>query len=97
MATLLAAMAPENPATNDVHPVRNPATGPYASRRYIYSPPASGRSGASSAYAHEGESAAEQPDQENRLSIGDEPGDENGHEENAAADDVRDNDRGGVQ
>ena len=29
----LAAMAPENPATNDVHPLRKPASGPYASRR----------------------------------------------------------------
>ena len=40
MATALAAMAPEKPATNEVHPVRNAAMGPYASRRYTYSPPA---------------------------------------------------------
>ena len=32
-ATALAATAPENPATNDVHPVRNAAPGPKASRR----------------------------------------------------------------
>ena len=32
-ATALAATAPENPATNDVHPVRNAAVGPNASRR----------------------------------------------------------------
>ena len=44
-----AAIAPENPATNDVHPVRNAASGPNASRRYTYSPPALGRSAASSA------------------------------------------------
>ena len=50
-ATALAAIAPEKPATNDVQPVRNPASGPYASRRYTYSPPAFGRSAASSAYA----------------------------------------------
>ena len=31
--TALAAIAPLNPATNDVHPVRKPASGPYASRR----------------------------------------------------------------
>jgi hypothetical protein len=29
----LAAIAPENPATNEVHPERNPASGPNASRR----------------------------------------------------------------
>ena len=28
-----AAMAPENPATNDVQPVKNPTVGPKASRR----------------------------------------------------------------
>ena len=44
-------MAPEKPATNDVQPVRNAASGPNASRRYTYSPPARGRSAASSAYA----------------------------------------------
>src|SRR5688572_4800970 len=47
----LAAIAPAKPAMNDVHPVMNPASGPYASRRYTYSPPARGRSAASSAYA----------------------------------------------
>src|SRR4051794_55213 len=48
--TALAAIAPENPATNDVQPVKNAAAGPNASRRYTYSPPAFGRSAASSAY-----------------------------------------------
>src|SRR5688572_12253384 len=47
----LAASAPAKPATNDVHPVMKPASGPYASRRYTYSPPARGRNAASSAYA----------------------------------------------
>src|SRR5688500_15264789 len=47
----LAAMAPVKPATNDVQPVRNAASLPNASRRYTYSPPARGRSAASSAYA----------------------------------------------
>src|SRR3979490_3151659 len=46
----LAAIAPENPATNDVHPVRKAASRPKAARRYTYSPPARGRSAASSAY-----------------------------------------------
>ena len=32
-ATALAAMAPENPAMNEVHPVRNAVSGPNASRR----------------------------------------------------------------
>jgi hypothetical protein len=32
-ATELAATAPEKPATNEVHPVRNAAPGPNASRR----------------------------------------------------------------
>src|SRR6185436_570085 len=50
-ATALAAMAPEKPATNDVQPVRNAASGPNASRKYTYSPPALGRSADSSAYA----------------------------------------------
>src|SRR5215831_8795501 len=36
---------------NDVHPVRNAAIGPYASRMYTYSPPACGRIAPSSAYA----------------------------------------------
>ena len=31
--TALAAIAPLKPATKDVHPVRNPASGPNASRR----------------------------------------------------------------
>src|SRR5436190_14228925 len=44
-------MAPEKPATNDVQPLRNPAAGPYAAHRYTYSPPALGRTAASSAYA----------------------------------------------
>src|SRR5437868_2860945 len=44
-------MAPEKPATNEVQPLRNPAAGPYAAHRYTYSPPALGRSAASSAYA----------------------------------------------
>ena len=44
-------MAPVNPATNEVQPVRNAASGPNASRRYTYSPPARGRSADSSAYA----------------------------------------------
>src|SRR5919204_745915 len=44
-------MAPEKPATNDVHPVRKAATRPNAASRYTYSPPARGRSAASSAYA----------------------------------------------
>src|SRR6476659_3941059 len=44
-------MAPEKPATNEVHPVRNAASGPNASRKYTYSPPARGRSAESSAYA----------------------------------------------
>ena len=48
-ATALAAIAPEKPATNDVQPLRNPASGPKASRKYTYSPPARGRSAASSA------------------------------------------------
>jgi hypothetical protein len=48
-ATELAAIAPEKPATNDVQPLRNPVSGPNASRRYTYSPPAFGRSAASSA------------------------------------------------
>src|SRR5215831_14434634 len=46
-----AAIAPLKPATNDVHPVRNAARLPNASRRYTYSPPASGCRAASSAYA----------------------------------------------
>src|SRR5204863_1208933 len=50
-ATALAAIAPEKPATNDVHPVRNAAIGPNASYKYTYSPPARGLSAASSAYA----------------------------------------------
>ena len=44
-------MAPEKPAMNDVHPVKNAAIGPNASRRYTYSPPARGRSADNSAYA----------------------------------------------
>src|SRR6185503_9401225 len=51
MMTALVAIAPEKPATNDVQPVRNAAASPKASRRYTYSPPARGRSAASSAYA----------------------------------------------
>src|SRR5687768_3296180 len=47
----LAAMAPVKPAMKDVHPVRNAARLPNASRRYTYSPPARGRNAASSAYA----------------------------------------------
>src|SRR6185295_4314809 len=47
----LAAIAPEKPATNDVQPLRKAAEGPYASRRYTYSPPACGLRAASSAYA----------------------------------------------
>jgi amino acid transporter len=39
----LAATAPANPATNEVHPVRNAASGPNPSRRYTYSPPDLGR------------------------------------------------------
>src|SRR5512145_1577201 len=49
--TALAARAPLKPATNEVQPVRKPARGPKASRRYTYSPPAFGLSAASSAYA----------------------------------------------
>src|SRR5258708_24859094 len=49
--TALAAIAPEKPATNDVQPVRKAASRPKAARRYTYSPPARGRSAASSAYA----------------------------------------------
>src|SRR5213593_4458907 len=45
------AIAPENPATNDVQPVRNAAPRPNAASRYTYSPPAFGRWTASSAYA----------------------------------------------
>src|SRR5438876_12423246 len=44
-------MAPENPATNEVQPVRNAARRPNAASRYTYSPPARGRNVASSAYA----------------------------------------------
>src|SRR6266850_7740887 len=49
--TALDAIAPENPATNDVQPVRKAAARPNAASRYTYSPPASGRITASSAYA----------------------------------------------
>src|SRR5262245_59497652 len=41
-------MAPENPAMNDVQPVRNAARRPKAASRYTYSPPALGRTAASS-------------------------------------------------
>src|SRR6476661_6924555 len=47
----LAAMAPVKPAINEVQPVRNAASRPNAASRYTYSPPALGRSPASSAYA----------------------------------------------
>src|SRR5688572_25549009 len=57
----LAAIAPAKPATNDVHPVMNPARGPYASRRYTYSPPARGRNAASSAYATAPKNASTPP------------------------------------
>src|SRR5262245_28093352 len=49
--TAPAAIAPEKPATNDVQPVRNAASRPNAASRYTYSPPALGRTVASSAYA----------------------------------------------
>ena len=49
MKNAFAAIAPENPATKDVQPVRNAATRPYAASRYTYSPPALGLSAASSA------------------------------------------------
>src|SRR6476620_4625779 len=51
MTIALAAIAPVKPATKDVHPVRNAASRPNAAFRYTYSPPARGRSAASSAYA----------------------------------------------
>src|SRR5688572_30012925 len=47
--TAAAAIAPENPAMNDVQPERNPAVSPNASRRYTYSAPPRGNRVASSA------------------------------------------------
>ena len=96
-ATALAAMAPENPATNDVHPLRNPVSGPKASRRYTYSPPAFGRSAASSAYAMAPAKASappSEPDQQDAPRTRDELRDDDRREEDATADDVR-HDNGG--
>src|SRR4029453_15968671 len=81
-------MAPENPATNDVQPVRNAASGPNASRKYTYSPPARGRSADSSAYAIAPANATRR-----RRHLRDDEGDE----KNAPADDVRHHDGGTIE
>ena len=79
--------------------MRNAATGPNAARRYTYSPPACGRSAASSAYAHragERDESAGEPHANHRDGIASQRRDDGGRQENPAADDVGNDDGGGV-